>query len=294
MKHLRRYKKYYYFRLRIPKDLAHLFPFGFLNRSLRTQDIKSAKLLVRIYESQTETLFVLLRSGILTEQQLQAALKQFDDDVLLKHRFEMKLLEDTPNKLKKPILSKIPLRNISQPKDWLYDAVDAFIGKYKLEVDNDSEYKRVRKAVLERLKYHEHIKHERSKGNFENDYDKPILHPNVLPSVQGNKDAEPEGGRKKLSELTDEHVEFKSTKESWNEKNKDEHIAYYKQLVELLEDKYVHEFTRKDFMEYINIVKKLPANVNKLKRFRDIPIKQLVAMIKKGELTEYKALVNRH
>ncbi len=56
----------YYFRIAIPKDLRQVFPRREIKRSLRSSNIKAARLLAAAYESETQNLFAVLRVKLLT------------------------------------------------------------------------------------------------------------------------------------------------------------------------------------------------------------------------------------
>ncbi len=64
---------YYYSRRRIPSDLICFFPPNFIQirKSLRTKNLKTAKEHAKIWSYRTEKLFTLIRSGMLTDEQLK-------------------------------------------------------------------------------------------------------------------------------------------------------------------------------------------------------------------------------
>lgn len=63
----------YYFWMKVPKDLRPLFPSPWLKRSLRTDDIKIAKNLLSNHTGKAKSVFSLLRSGILNDEQIITA-----------------------------------------------------------------------------------------------------------------------------------------------------------------------------------------------------------------------------
>ena len=63
-------KENYYFRIWIPQDLRHHFPYQEIKRSLRTKNINHAKSLSRIWSSKAENVFMTLRSNILMPEQI--------------------------------------------------------------------------------------------------------------------------------------------------------------------------------------------------------------------------------
>jgi len=64
-------KHTYYYRERIPNDLLCYFPSKDLRRSLRTKNLKSARKLSRLCTAKTEEVFTMIRSGVMTETQLE-------------------------------------------------------------------------------------------------------------------------------------------------------------------------------------------------------------------------------
>lgn len=61
----------FYFRTRIPQDLQQHFPYLEIKRSLRTKDPKHAKILVKMWTSKAESVFMTLRTNILPPDQIQ-------------------------------------------------------------------------------------------------------------------------------------------------------------------------------------------------------------------------------
>lgn len=64
-------KENYYFRIWIPQDLQHHFPYLEIKRSLRTKNTNNARSLARIWSSKAENVFMTLRSNILSPEQIQ-------------------------------------------------------------------------------------------------------------------------------------------------------------------------------------------------------------------------------
>ena len=92
-----RRNKMYYFRQRIPKDLEHLFPVETIARSLKTRDLKIAKLLMHSIQGKLETTFALLRTGFLDEDILLRLLG--DREISAYSREECVTCRDTLMKL---------------------------------------------------------------------------------------------------------------------------------------------------------------------------------------------------
>jgi len=70
--HLRRVNQTFYFRCRIPADLNGYFKGKEdVKRSLRTKCLASAKSLVKLWGAKTEQTFLMMRTGMLTTQQIR-------------------------------------------------------------------------------------------------------------------------------------------------------------------------------------------------------------------------------
>jgi hypothetical protein len=68
--YLEKINRTYYFRLRVPKDLVPYLGTKQLRKSLKTSDFANAKSLVRGFLFATEKLFITIRSGMLTHEQI--------------------------------------------------------------------------------------------------------------------------------------------------------------------------------------------------------------------------------
>jgi hypothetical protein len=82
MSYLVKVSGHYYFRVRIPIDLLKVFKRREVKRALRTKDLKHARTLVKVWGFKTEKLFLLLRSGMLTDEQIEKAVQRFLRDTL--------------------------------------------------------------------------------------------------------------------------------------------------------------------------------------------------------------------
>lgn len=68
--HLKKRNGYYYIRLRVPKDIAPLFPRREIWQSLKTKSYKSAHFLREMYLSQANQFFALARTGMFNNQKM--------------------------------------------------------------------------------------------------------------------------------------------------------------------------------------------------------------------------------
>jgi integrase len=69
--HLIRVNSRYYYKIKVPADLSHLFPCRFIKKSLFTNQLHAAKTMLMSYEYHTHNAFALLRTGTLAPEHIQ-------------------------------------------------------------------------------------------------------------------------------------------------------------------------------------------------------------------------------
>ena len=67
----------YYYVARVPQDIAGYFPVKTVWRSLRTGCLKSAKTLLKALEYRAERIYMQMRSGMLTDEQIKQLVTEF-------------------------------------------------------------------------------------------------------------------------------------------------------------------------------------------------------------------------
>ena len=72
-KHIFLRSVYFYYRMAIPNDLKHLFPFREIKQSLSTDDKKNAESQALGIEGKVLQVYSILRSGVFSEETLPAA-----------------------------------------------------------------------------------------------------------------------------------------------------------------------------------------------------------------------------
>ena len=95
---------------------------------------------------------------------------------------------------------------------------------------------------------------------------------------------------KLLSELIAEYTKEKIEGKAWNAKNAEETLAFYKQFVEIIGDKNIKEYDRTELLDYRGLLIKFPANVNKHKDLRDLPLEEVINLIKNDDLPPCRIL----
>jgi hypothetical protein len=184
MDHLVRVKRQYYFRVRIPKDLLHFFKTREIKRSLKTGDLQCARSLVKVWSFKTEKLFMLVRCGLLTDEQMQKLIEehiQVTLNTLEKERAEGKRI---------PKLSELEGDDIDENDYGAYhgscqegiercnralmtndltfieDTADEFLEEKSLAVAKDSvDYKKLCREMLKAWVFIYKIESERIEGN---------------------------------------------------------------------------------------------------------------------------------
>ena len=72
-KHIFLRSGYFYYRMAIPNDLKHLFPFREIKQSLSTDDKKNAESQALGIKGKVLQVYSILRSGVFSEETLPAA-----------------------------------------------------------------------------------------------------------------------------------------------------------------------------------------------------------------------------
>jgi len=69
--HLIKVNNRFYYKIKVPSDLCHLFPCKFIKKSLHTSELNAAKTLLRYCEFKTHNAFALLRTNTLEAEHVQ-------------------------------------------------------------------------------------------------------------------------------------------------------------------------------------------------------------------------------
>lgn len=297
MRHLYNFKGFYYFRLRVPLDLQGFFQCRLLKKALRTSDFKTATSSVKLLSSEYFRVIKLMRSGILTNDQMRGLARKFMDRTM--HSFEWLTRRAR-------LYSSIEQRDgriehynffINDLKDSLAIGktegiekyVDGLLAEESITLEkNSDDYNRLCREITKTLIQVYKIEIERIRGNYDNWYDDfpSSLKPEKIETIRPNEKKK----GKLLSAVIKEFIEEKNIKGDWTKKFEDEQRRLYKQFVEIMTDKDISEYDRDDIKEYVKILKKLPKNLNKVKGLRDIPMEKILILIKNDELNNYPLL----
>lgn len=181
-------------------------------------------------------------------------------------------------------------RYLSEKPEQFNHAIDNILAENGITVDKDSyEYLTLqRNFILAVIKAGE-IEIERINGNFNNWYDdiQSVLKPKSNP-YQVDSETEPKG--KLLSEVVQEYIKEKTAKGDWNAKNTEETVRLYQQFTAIVGDRPITDYKRDNLLDYVEILKKLPKNLNKIKELRDKVFVDVLAMLQRDELKKYEKL----
>lgn len=294
----------YYFRLRIPLDIAPYFSRSEIWKSLKTKTYKSARTTISKLLYHTEWLFLHLRSGMHTDTQMKQMVKDYLHDVLnrcesirsigmvtyetdgqepLSADPDPQAIIDTSVKAIDELIESSKRKLMVNDFSGVSVRVDWYIKEKGIAVDKGGvEYstlcREILKAEIETLK----VEKERISGNYDNRYDR-FLDSIIEPAVQAVVVAPGTQEVKSSSMVMLSHVIQENIKESelggnWNEKTKAENESIYKVIIDVLGDQDIAGINHQTMMQFRDKLSKLPANRDKIPRYKGKTIDQLLVM----------------
>jgi integrase len=291
MRHLYSFKGFYYFRSRVPSDLQGLFQCRMIKKALRTADFKTATSSVKLMSNGLDRVIKVIRSGILTDEQREQLVREFFQNFLQKSE-EFKAGSKFPNDegFRENLIAFFD-SYIERLKGYLFDNaervegfVDRFLERKEIPFKKESvEYKKLRREFIKALIEYFKVEKERFQGNYNNWYDDlhSVLKKKELP--QQIQSAKQKKGHL-LSEVIQEYTKEKIQNKEWNDKNREETLTFYKQLIEILGDKDIKDFSRNELLDYQGLLIKFPANIKKRKELRDLPLAEIISLIQNDDL----------
>lgn len=213
--HLSKRSGYYYFRQRVPVDLQGVLGRTEVKKSLKTKRYSDASNLVRVFSYRLGKFFMLLRTGVLTSEQVENWAR---------------------------ISLQGQLKGIQESEAELYPLAH-LLGNAAIE--------------------------ERS--------------PRVADAVPESLDRKEVGGRSidggvMLSKLIGKYVQDHVVNGAWTTKTQQENEASYALILEVVEDTPVKNLVYDDFLEMKKKLSKLPSNRNKLERYKDRTVDEILKM----------------
>ncbi len=295
MRHLYCFRGYYYFRSKIPKDLQDIFQCGIIKKALKTKDLKTALSSVKVLTDNFYRIVNLIRSDILNKEQMRLLARKFLDNML--NSFEdltirAKLyptLETRDNRIGQ-YQTMIDIFKNSLPlaqTHWVERDVDELLAEESITLEkNSNDYRKLCREFTKALIQVYNIEIERIKGNFDTEYDKSL---SVTPPERNPIQVSDKKG-KLLSKVIAQYCKEKIDGKDWNAKNAEETQNFYKQFVEIIGDKDIKEYDRPELLDYRGLLIKFPANVNKHKVLRDLPLEEVINLIKNDDLPPCRIL----
>ncbi|MBF0466329.1 MAG: site-specific integrase [Nitrospirae bacterium] len=170
-----------------------------------------------------------------------------------------------------------------------------FLERHNINLDKNSEVYRklvreMGKALIEAFK----IEKERVSGNFNNPHD------NILQNLLDNpieqeqrvitKPSKLKKPEKHLTDVIDELIREKVAQNAWSKKNEYELRIFYKDLPEIIGNKLIMDYTKTDFTDYVELLKKMPTHVKKIPSYSGKSMGDIAELIRNGSLKKDKTL----
>ncbi len=293
----------YYYRVRIPKDLLRFFPVCELKKSLKTTSRKSAKALVKVYGFHVERLFTLVRSGMLTGEQVKKLISEYLHDSL-KADEDFRITHETPSgvpqveKLQRAYQAVIAERKAELAANDLKaiePQADTLLHNSGIELDKGSaEYKKLCRELLKAEIAYFTVGLERYKGNYQNEYDTRFnsLFPEQAPV---NSSGLPAETGKTLTEAITLYMAEKQLGNKLKPRSVLEYESVYRNFQEVIthiigrEDVRLSDLNREAFHEYLHILSQLPANAKKAKGLKGKAIGEILEAVKDKPINQISA-----
>lgn len=285
----------------MPSDLMNIFKTKEIKRSLRTKNIKYAKILAVTFSHQLERLFMMIRCKMLDDKQIDALVKEFFDKTLQEFEYDriegigvptLDELEDPENEemdsygphyegCKVAIDGGIEAF-ITKNYDYITPITDDLLEEKGIKVDKNShEYKVLCNEMLKAwIKVH---KIEKSRI-LEQDTLQDIFAMNTKEEV-----AKESNEGIPLSKAIKMFLEEKVLKKEFNEKTVTDSQGIFDVLLEVMGDVDISTVDKEAAMKFAAVVNKLPKNKNKRKEYRG---KTISEMLKTAEKRKEKKLLS--
>jgi len=285
----------YYFRIRVPLDLRRWFaPREEIKKSLKTNGYNGAKCLVRVWIYRSEQLFAQLRSAMLTDDQIKQLVADYLHETLVESE-EMRLgggglfADDEEGEQGTSVIDthltllSDRVENLARGEYGAVSGVaDYLLEKEGIAVDKDSrEYQKLCRETLQVVIEAMKIEIERTKGNYDNWYDRRS-HPSVALTTSSPSPTMLTASQEKpgvmLSTAIREYVEEHSAGEHWTKKTRAESEGIYKLLIGIVGDRDTRELDYKILADFRGALTRYPSNANKKKEYRGKSIREILQM----------------
>lgn len=271
----------YHYIIRIPQDILHHFPVRTIWRSLKTKDYKAARVLAKVREHETEKVFMQIRCGLLTNEQIKRLVADFLHGELSSTEKERSKGDSLRHTLtasddnldflsgKYGDIAATVQKDLAKG-DLTYGRIvaDAIIAKNGLLLSSESEEyqtfcREVMKAEVQRLR----IEAQRTIGEYDSETERStmVLFP---PKKKGLM----------LSELIQKYSQDRIDGEKWKApKTIADMNSSYSLLLRVKGDFDIDTVTNEFAQDFRKVLKQLPANSSK-GQFSDKTVAQILAM----------------
>lgn len=203
MFYLSKIARTYYCRIRVPKDVSPYFPLREIKKSLGTCRYKEARQLITIFSAKAERIFTLIRTGVMTDDQIRNIVDEFLDtgvrlfesqrngEITFKDNDRQRFIVDHNNRLDRMIetdeglalalearklitedAKKQLVRKKGTEYPFISDFADSYLKRHCITLDKDSvEYNKLCNELLKANIRLDSIINEHLSGNYETDYD---------------------------------------------------------------------------------------------------------------------------
>lgn len=265
----------YYFRVRVPSDLLNTFHGRRqIWRSLHTKQIEIAKERRIILGNRISNFFSVLRSGIMTEEQMKLLAVDFLREQLTafdKARSQPQQTEEEKH-WNQSDLSTFDTIIADLQKDLSRTPDDAYLVKgimddvlssnSTLKVEKGStEYYRLLRHFTQAFLEFTRIEKERRRGNYANEFDS-LLHVAAHPVSERQPNVAAQAS-KLISEVITAYISEKNSGERWDPKTKQQNESALSLMVEILGDQPAASVTHQQMMSLRDTLKRLPTNRSK-------------------------------
>jgi integrase len=281
-------KDTYYFRCRIPVDLKTLFQGSEdFKRSLRTKSLVQARKQLKVWSYRTEYVFSMMRSGMLTREQIQRIAEDWKHETLQN-------LEWIREAGYSPTDGEALDLQLEQEGDFEAEAREALAHNDFTRIDRDvrslleenapgvavgsPEYGALARAILQKLVEVHQVEQQRMVGNYQNGYDdrpeastRPVTAPKSAVSLTPNPSPS-------LTEVINKYIAALRLQGNADDRTVGEYEHPCRFFAKVMKDKAIATVTRDDVREFLSILKRWPKHATKKEEYRGKSIEEILQM----------------
>ncbi len=294
----------YYFRRNIPLTLKLYFPKSTpeIRKSLKTKCLKTAKINIKAWSLRVEKLFTLMRSGMLTDEQLIKIAQDFFHDYLRKDEqyradpiFALnyyKMPDDQYYQCAIPISDFMEDldEEITNRKTTIIDKLlKPFLEEQGITIDDEEKYQYLARQASINLMEAYKIESARNDGNYNNTYDRrseQLTRPVQLQTQPQTVTPKEDTGAL-LSEVVTLFLDDKENNLMKDKRKKNPDLiwpekatykSFFANVVEILGDVPIKSIGSRNIFGLRDTLRKLPPNKNTGLKYKGKSIKQLLQM----------------